>query len=324
VDGVIRGPRLNERLGHILNGLKQRDRPALLLFDTYESAGEAQDWVEKQLLPSLIRAIWLRVVIAGQRVPDRHGAIWEEDASPPISLKPPPAPDWFNYGKRHRPKLTLADVKIACRLACNRASLLQAQGKLEPSQEAFEEYLAISRRLAEQDPSNASWQRDLALALWRIAHLVDKAGEHATALPLYKEASRIFGVLAERAPDSVEWAKDKEDVESELSRCCPSALTSAIGLTAREAEVLYWITEGKSNPEISIILKASPDTVKKHAANVYAKLRVPTRTSAARFALSVLLNRPATEGSIEKMAGQPRGHPGPPGWAQLIKAFLQS
>jgi DNA-binding CsgD family transcriptional regulator len=68
----------------------------------------------------------------------------------------------------------------------------------------------------------------------------------------------------------------------------PKALL-ALGLTAREAEVLYWITEGKTNPEIAIILDASPDTVKKHAANLYAKLGVPTRTSAARCALSVLL-----------------------------------
>jgi DNA-binding CsgD family transcriptional regulator len=62
----------------------------------------------------------------------------------------------------------------------------------------------------------------------------------------------------------------------------------ALGLTAREAEVLYWITEGKTNPEIAIILDASPDTVKKHAANLYAKLGVPTRLSAARCALSII------------------------------------
>lgn len=68
----------------------------------------------------------------------------------------------------------------------------------------------------------------------------------------------------------------------------PKALL-ALGLTKREAEVLYWITEGKTNPEIAIILKTAPETVKKHAANLYAKLGVPTRTSAARCALSVLL-----------------------------------
>jgi DNA-binding CsgD family transcriptional regulator len=68
----------------------------------------------------------------------------------------------------------------------------------------------------------------------------------------------------------------------------PKALL-ALGLTAREAEVLFWITEGKTNPEIAIILDSSPGTVKKHAGNLYAKLGVPTRTSAARCALSVLL-----------------------------------
>jgi hypothetical protein len=116
--------RLNERLGHILAALKQRAQAALLIFDTYEAAGEAQDWVEKQLLPSLIRATWLRVVIAGQSVPACAGAIWEAEASPIITLKPPPPADWLAYGKQHRPDLTLKDVETACRLASNKASLL--------------------------------------------------------------------------------------------------------------------------------------------------------------------------------------------------------
>jgi hypothetical protein len=40
---------LSARLAHILAELKQRAQPALLIFDTYEQAGEAQDWIEKQL-----------------------------------------------------------------------------------------------------------------------------------------------------------------------------------------------------------------------------------------------------------------------------------
>ena len=68
-------------------------------------------------------------------------------------------------------------------------------------------------------------------------------------------------------------------IEHRLVEQGPKALL-ALGLTARQAEVLYWITEGKTNPEIAIILDASPGTVKKHAANLYAKLGVPTRTSA--------------------------------------------
>jgi DNA-binding NarL/FixJ family response regulator len=62
----------------------------------------------------------------------------------------------------------------------------------------------------------------------------------------------------------------------------------ALGLTAREAEVLYWITEGKTNPEIAIILDSSINTVKKHANNLFTKLGVETRTAAARTALHVL------------------------------------
>ena len=63
------------------------------------------------------------------------------------------------------------------------------------------------------------WQRELALVCWRIAHLEAEAGRHAAALPLYEEASRILGVLTERAPGFARWIKDREDVESELSRC---------------------------------------------------------------------------------------------------------
>jgi hypothetical protein len=117
-------PQMNERLGHILDGLKRRALPAFLVFDTYEAAGEAQDWVEKQLLPSLIRATWLRVVIAGQRVPESAGAVWASAARAPLQLVPPPPSDWFEYGKQHRPGLTMADVETACRLACNKAGLL--------------------------------------------------------------------------------------------------------------------------------------------------------------------------------------------------------
>ncbi len=115
---------LSDRLGRTLDELKQRARPTFLVFDTYEAAGDARDWVEKQLLPCLIRTTWLRVVIAGQRVPEFSGAVWASAARAPLDLVPPPPTDWFEYGKQHRPNLKLADVKTACRLACNKASLL--------------------------------------------------------------------------------------------------------------------------------------------------------------------------------------------------------
>ncbi len=55
------GVPLQEHQGQILTGLKQQARPTLLIFDTYEMAGETEDWIEKELLPSLVRASWLSV-----------------------------------------------------------------------------------------------------------------------------------------------------------------------------------------------------------------------------------------------------------------------
>lgn len=116
--------RLHERLDQILGALRQRARPTLLIFDTYEMAGEAQEWVEKQLLACLVRATWLRVAIAGQRLPDATGAVWAAVARPTLQLTPPPAGDWYAYGRQHRPDLKLQEVKTACRLSDGKASLL--------------------------------------------------------------------------------------------------------------------------------------------------------------------------------------------------------
>jgi hypothetical protein len=117
-------PRLNRRLGRILDDLKLRARPTLLVFDTYEAAGETQDWVEKELLPALIRATWLRVIIAGQRVPESAGAVWASVAHAPIHLVTPEPVDWFEYGRDHCPGLTLAWVEDALRHSANRISAL--------------------------------------------------------------------------------------------------------------------------------------------------------------------------------------------------------
>lgn len=52
-------------------------------------------------------------------------------------------------------------------------------------------------------------------------------------------------------------------------------------LTQRESEVLLWIARGKSNRDIGEILGLSPRTVNKHLEQVYAKLGVENRASAA-------------------------------------------
>lgn len=60
------------------------------------------------------------------------------------------------------------------------------------------------------------------------------------------------------------------------------------GLTSREAEVLLWISRGKQNREMSEILNISPRTVNKHLEQVFRKLGVENRSSAAAIAVKTL------------------------------------
>jgi len=65
-------------------------------------------------------------------------------------------------------------------------------------------------------------------------------------------------------------------------------LQKAYQLTAREAEVLMWLARGKSNSEIAMILNISPRTINKHLEQIFRKLMVENRTSAAIKTLKTL------------------------------------
>lgn len=60
-------------------------------------------------------------------------------------------------------------------------------------------------------------------------------------------------------------------------------------LTIREAEVLAWIAKGKSNRDIGEILGLSARTVNKHLEQIYVKLGVENRASAAVKAANILM-----------------------------------
>lgn len=67
-----------------------------------------------------------------------------------------------------------------------------------------------------------------------------------------------------------------------------TVLRNKLMLTHRESEVLLWIAKGKSNRDIADILTLSPRTVNKHLEQIYAKLGVENRTSAAALAVRAL------------------------------------
>jgi DNA-binding NarL/FixJ family response regulator len=69
----------------------------------------------------------------------------------------------------------------------------------------------------------------------------------------------------------------------------PQLLQKAFGLTPREADVLLWTARGKSNKDMSEILNISARTVNKHLEQIFNKIGVENRASAASAATRVLL-----------------------------------
>ncbi|MGB0580723.1 MAG: response regulator transcription factor [Limisphaerales bacterium] len=66
-----------------------------------------------------------------------------------------------------------------------------------------------------------------------------------------------------------------ESLHRELHKACE--------LTGREADVGYYLSLGKTNPEISMILEIAERTVQKHLENAFPKLGVENRQAAIVF-----------------------------------------
>lgn len=122
-----------------------------------------------------------------------------------------------------------------------------------------------------------------------IDWLASNAAGDATALPglrTRKSGACIEFRLLERASTG-EFLRRLLDCNQGSDE---ERLAEAFGLTLREAEVLLWITHGKSNKEIAEILEMSPRTVNKHLEQIFNKLGVENRTAAATIAVRILWN----------------------------------
>ena len=91
----------------------------------------------------------------------------------------------------------------------------------------------------------------------------------------------------------------------DYEQCSTQAFTS-LKLTPREAEVLFWISQGKSNHDIGVILGAKTGTICKHVEHIFGKLNVENRTSAAVVALEACRS---TQPQSQRRSG--------PGWAAI-------
>jgi DNA-binding CsgD family transcriptional regulator len=124
-----------------------------------------------------------------------------------------------------------------------------------------------------------------ALARWirRLDELGDRTDDAAPAVaPLTLERDgRRLTVRLFRGP------AQRLLVLEEMGAPNPMILTR-LGMSRREAEVLAWVAQGKTNDEIGTILGLSPRTIAKHLERMYPRLGVENRIGAAARALEAL------------------------------------
>jgi DNA-binding response OmpR family regulator/DNA-binding CsgD family transcriptional regulator len=131
-------------------------------------------------------------------------------------------------------------------------------------------------------PGDASQTPPSLLAWLHEQSSLAAQGVDAKPLSLVRGARQLVITLQERTSDE-DWLIVMREVSD---TAVVEAMMQGFKLTLREAEVLYWVTKGKTNRDIGDILGSSPATVKKHLEHVYEKLGVETRTAAANLAMS--------------------------------------
>jgi DNA-binding response OmpR family regulator/DNA-binding CsgD family transcriptional regulator len=187
----------------------------------------------------------------------------------------------------------LARVAAHLRIRALQRELAARAEELQRQNDALE--LEMQRRLATERAMQRSLDRAVLVATpaGEIQFCSDRA---ARLLARY-----LPGAAAERVPAALLRGERIEGLEVVHSargdrdavlwlfeeRAAPPtpAMLESLGLTPREAEILFWIAHGKTNGEIGVILQLAPNTVKKHVQNLLPKLGVETRIAAALRAM---------------------------------------
>jgi DNA-binding NarL/FixJ family response regulator len=144
----------------------------------------------------------------------------------------------------------------------------------------------IQNLLARTGAADASLFRlGRALGDWLDTADGDSDRRKSFMLGLSEDLAVQLHPLGRVGPDENLFRVTAEDEAGQIS-----ALQESFELTQREAEVLIWIAKGKSNKDIGEILGLSPRTVNKHLEQIFTKLGVENRASAAVRAAEVIFS----------------------------------
>jgi DNA-binding CsgD family transcriptional regulator len=200
---------------------------------------------------------------------------------------------WFVYEYRDRVRLR-AIAESDRRVTRDVAAILEEGVTSHP----LARHCAIERPagavLLSDTPERARMEhRERYAEIYRLLEM-----DHEITLPIVLSSERSVGIsFRKRARDFTERDRhllnllqphvQRAFANAELvdargdSRPVQSALADTSVLTDREAEVAFWIAEGKTNSEIGLILGMATRTVEKHVEHLLEKLRVENRTTAA-------------------------------------------
>jgi hypothetical protein len=80
-----------------------------------------------------------------------------------------------------------------------------AQGDLAGALKSHRDSLA---RLAQSDPGNAGWRRDLAMSCSMLASVYLQSNDVDNALAALRQGEAIMGRLVKLSPDNAGWKRD--------------------------------------------------------------------------------------------------------------------
>ncbi len=165
----------------------------------------------------------------------------------------------------------LRDQMRACGLL---SQVAKARGDFEQALAHHEAYHAGYVRCFNEEAARKA-------ALLAVRHEVDLARADAQRQRL--ENARLTEALAQIGARLQ--SRPQGSVAGPAASPARAEDLQGLGLTPREAEVLYWVTQGKTNEDVTLILNIGISAVKKHLANIFDKLGVENRTAAANAVL---------------------------------------
>lgn len=148
----------------------------------------------------------------------------------------------------------------------------------EFARQLFDSYFTGEKRGADLLPETiSSWLKETNPAI--------RTDEFVMPPPPLKIAGQKGELVVRRA-----YNKTMREVTLllEEKRFSSPKMFESLQLTRREAEILFWVTQGKSDEVIATLCGISLRTVHKHVENIYTKLGVETRTGAMLRALEIL------------------------------------